>query len=69
MSFPYEPIVREPNQEEILATALLLAQNYGDKFRGMRSEDWVDEARTLRKKVEDVIDVFYATEPKREEVL
>lgn len=58
MFFPPQ-IEREPEQEDILATALLLAQSYGDKYPGMDAEQWVDEARDFRKRVKAIGDVFY----------
>lgn len=50
---------REPDQEGILATALYLAQSYGENYFGMSAEDWVRDARLMRRAVGQLVDVAY----------
>lgn len=61
--FSDPPVLREPDQEDILATALILAQSYGDRFRGMTAADWVADAIHFRQKVKAAGDVFYEDDP------
>jgi len=50
---------REPDQEDILATALILSQAYGAEFTAMTAAMWVEEAIDFRRMVKAAGDVFY----------
>ena len=54
---------REPDQEDILATALVLSQSYGQKMTGMSAAMWVAEAISFRRMVKAAGDVSYELPP------
>lgn len=61
------PVAREDDQEDILATALILSQSYGSDLSGMSAAAWVEEAISFRRMVKAAGDVVYelpfVTEP------
>lgn len=54
----YREVEREPDQADILATALYLSQNRPELF-GMSAVMWVEEAIHMRKRIAAITGVFY----------
>ncbi len=59
---PPDRVEREPDQEDILATALYLSQSNPQLF-GMSAEAWVKDAIWMRKRIKLIADVFYDDDP------